>query len=214
MAGRGLRQCQRRASLRRCAKNSKLETPGPRRSIDRGERSWERRHLAGVHPRSSTTPGTTTDPPAFYELPFFELFTPFCGHAISSCRAQVPPPRNQGCQREKAAATNEFLLSATHAANRVWCHILPGQRDRRQKLAENFGCRLGVSEERCPRRPLPERTTPPTVKRTAKCVVYPTVRVVNNWAFVASKLACGKARRRKHPSSGLRLRSNTAIGRV
>jgi hypothetical protein len=35
-----------------------------------------------------------------------------------------------------------------------------------------------VSEERCPQWPLPERTTPPTGKRTAKCVVYPTVRVV------------------------------------
>jgi DNA-binding phage protein len=57
--------------------------------------------------------------------------------------------------------------------------LLPGQRDRRQKLAENFGCRQGVSEERCPQWPLPGRTTPPTVKRTAKSVVYPAVRVVN-----------------------------------
>ncbi len=66
--------------------------------------------------------------------------------------------------------------------------LLPGQRDRRQTLAENFGCRLGVSEERCPQRPLPERTTPPTVKRTAKCVVYPTVRVVIVLSSAAWKL--------------------------
>jgi hypothetical protein len=31
--------------------------------------------------------------------------------------------------------------------------LLPGQRDRRQKLEENFGCRQGVSEERCPQWP-------------------------------------------------------------
>jgi hypothetical protein len=62
--------------------------------------------------------------------------------------------------------------------------VLPGQWDRRQQLAEDFGCRQGVSEERCPQRPLPERTTPPTVKRTDKCVDYPAVRVVygpNTW---------------------------------
>jgi hypothetical protein len=51
-------------------------------------------------------------------------------------------------------------------------------------LARNFGRRQGVSEETCPpcrakaRRataeaPLPERTTPLTGKRTAKCVVHP-----------------------------------------
>ncbi len=72
--------------------------------------------------------------------------------------------------------------------------LLPGQRDRRQKLARNFGCRPGGSEERCPpcrakaRRataeaPLPERTTPLTGKRTAKGVVYPAVRVVTTLGF-------------------------------
>ena len=55
--------------------------------------------------------------------------------------------------------------------------LLPGQWDRRQKLARIFGRRLGVSEERCPQRPLPERTTPLTVKRTAKSVAHPAVRV-------------------------------------
>jgi len=56
--------------------------------------------------------------------------------------------------------------------------LLPGHRDRRQQLAEDFGCRQGVGEERCPQWPLPERTTPPTVKRTDKCADYPAVRIV------------------------------------
>jgi hypothetical protein len=46
-------------------------------------------------------------------------------------------------------------------------------------LARNFGRRQGVSKERCPQWPLPERTTPLTGKRTAECVVHPAVRVVD-----------------------------------
>ena len=38
--------------------------------------------------------------------------------------------------------------------------------------------------------------------------------ITNNRPFVAPNLACGQARRRKHPRSGLGLRSNTATGRM
>ncbi len=48
-----------------------------------------------------------------------------------------------------------------------------------------------MSEERFPEWPLPGRTTPATVKRTAKCVVYPTVPVVYPSAFHFSWLGCG-----------------------
>ena len=68
--------------------------------------------------------------------------------------------------------------------------LLPGQRDRRQKLARVFGCRQGVSEERCPQRPLTERTTPPTAKRTAKCVGYPADRVVALLVLKPPALPC------------------------
>ncbi len=82
--------------------------------------------------------------------------------------------------------------------------LLPGQWDGRQKLAENFGRRPGVSEERCPpcrakaRRataeaPLPGRTTPPPGKRTAKCGVYPAVRVVS-WFFLLGLAGALRAR--------------------
>jgi hypothetical protein len=82
-----------------------------------------------------------------------------------------------GLPRQAEFARTSFFWSVLLARQ---THLLLGKRDGRQELARNFGRWPGVRVQRCPQRPLPERTTPLTVERTAKCVAHPAVRLVNS----------------------------------